>query len=141
MSNRENIMVHIVTELTADAAIKTVTREPKEITELSPQSFPHVLIEAANETREHASFGNTVRRESTMDVVLNGIVHGSDRDSKRNTLIAAIESKLDEDVTLGGYAYDSEITEIQIREIAETAPYGQFAMVLQVKYFYDKGTP
>lgn len=141
MSKREDIIGHIVTELTGLAAVKTVTREPKEIGELSPQSFPHVLIEAANESREDASFGSGVRRVSNMEVILNGIVHGADRDSKRNTLIDAIETQLALDTSLGGNAYNSQITDIEIREIAETAPYGQVAMVLQVQYFYDKGTP
>jgi hypothetical protein len=141
MSNREAIVSSVVTQLTALTECRTVTREPRALEELSKSSFPHILVETANETRSTASFGAEVRRVSELEILLNVVVHGADRDQKRNTVIAAIETKLSLDPTFGGLCYNSEITEISIREIAESAPYGQAAVLLRVEYFYTRGTP
>ena len=141
MSKREDIVSSVVAQLELIPGIKTVTREPKSLEELSKSSFPHVLVETANETREHASFGAEVRRVSNLEILLNVVVHGSDRDYKRNTVIEEIETQLSVDSTFGGVCFDSSIDEISIREVAESAPYGQAAILLTVKYYYTKGTP
>ena len=51
-----------------------------------------------------------------------------------------IENKLALDTTLGGYAIDSGTSEIVIREVGETAPYGQAAMIHTVEYYHTRGT-
>jgi hypothetical protein len=140
-SLREQITAYLVTQLDSVAAVKSVTREPKSLEELSTRAMPHVLIETANETRENVSFGGEVRKVANLEVLLNIVVYGNNRDQQRNTVIEAIEAQLDLDSTLGGLAYDSETTEILIREIAEASPHGQAAMIINVKYYYTKGTP
>jgi len=139
MSKREDIAAHIVTQLGTVAQIKTVTREPTDLTQLATTSFPHVLVETANETREDISFSGAVRRESTMDFLINIVVHGNNRDTARNSIMELIEEKLSQDVTMGGNASNSGTSEILIREIAETAPFGQAAIVWTVKYYYTRG--
>jgi hypothetical protein len=137
-SKREDIVAHIVTQITSITDIKKVTRDPIDITQLSRESFPHVLIETANESRENASFGSEVRRVAELDVILNVIVMGNNRDQKRNTAIEQIEEKLMEDSTLGGNATDCQLLEVVIREIGESDPYGQAAMVFRCQYFYSR---
>ena len=140
-SKRELIVQNIVTQIQSIASIKLVSREPKDILELSVASFPHVLVETANETRDNSSFGTEVRKESQLEILLNVVVHGNNRDQQRNNAIEAIEQKLDIDVTRGGHAFDSELSEVTIRELNEAAPYGQAVMLFTIKYFYTKGTP
>ena len=137
-SKRENITAHIVSQLGAISEIKTVTREPKVISELAASSFPHCLVEAANETREDFSGGNEIRRKATMDVIINIIVYSNNRDQDRNTILEKIEEKLATDVTMGGNALNSASRDITIREIGETAPYGQAAIVYTVEYYYPR---
>lgn len=139
MSKREDIASHIVTQLGTITQVKTVTREPKDLAQLATTSFPHCLVETANETRETVSFGGDVRREGTIDFLINVVVHGDNRDSDRNDIMERIEEKLDQDVTMGGNAADGGVTEIIIREIGETAPFGQSAIVYTVKYYYSRG--
>ena len=75
-SKRELIVQNIVTQIQSIASIKMVTREPKDILELSVASFPPVLVETANETRDNSSFGTEVRKESELEILLNIVVHG-----------------------------------------------------------------
>tara|TARA_R100000426_G_scaffold87119_1_gene70437 strand:+ start:43 stop:468 length:426 start_codon:yes stop_codon:yes gene_type:complete len=140
MSKRENITAHIVSQISAISDVKSVTREPKVITELAATSFPHVMIETANEEREDFSFGNEIRRKATMDVLINVIVYSNNRDQSRNEILEKIEEKLALDTTLGGNALNSKTSEIIVREVGETAPYGQAAIVYTVEYYYTKGS-
>jgi hypothetical protein len=139
-SIRENIASHIVTQIDAISEVKTVTREPTDIAQLAVTSFPHVLVESANETRERLSIGTTPREESSIDFLINVVVHSNNRDSDRNSIIEKIEEKLALDTSLGGNASDSFTSEIIIREIAETKPYGQAALVYTAKYYYSRGS-
>lgn len=139
MSIREDITAHIVSQIGAITEVKTVTREPKVLTELATTSYPHVLVESANERREDSSFGNEVRRKATMDIILNVVVYSNNRDQSRNDIMEKIEEKLALDPTLGGNAINSGTSEIVIREIGETAPYGQAAIIYTVEYYYTRG--
>jgi endonuclease III len=139
MSIRENIASHIVTQIGNISEVKTVTREPTDISQLAVTSFPHVLVESANETRETISIGDTPRRESTLDFLINVVVHGNNRDTSRNSIMEKIEEKLALDRTLSSNASDSFVSEIIIREIAETKPFGQGAIVYTAKYYYASG--
>lgn len=140
MSKREDITAHIASQIDAITEVKTVSREPKALTELAATAFPHVLVETANERRTDSSYGNEIRRKATMDVIINVVVYSNNRDQTRNTIIELIEEKLALDTTLGGDAINSGTSEIVIREIGETAPYGQAAIILQVEYFYTRGS-
>jgi hypothetical protein len=139
MSIREDITAHIVSQISAITEVKTVTREPKVLTELAVTSYPHVLVESANEGREDSSYGNEIRRKATMDIILNVVVYSNNRDQSRNTIMEKVEEKLALDVTLGGKAINSGVSEIVIREIGETAPYGQAAIIYNVEYYYTRG--
>jgi hypothetical protein len=139
MSIREDITAHIVSQIGAITEVKTVTREPKVLTELATTSYPHVLVESANERREDSSFGNEVRRKATMDIILNVVVYSNNRDQSRNDIMEKIEEKLALDPTLGGNAINADTSEIVIREIGETAPYGQAAIIYTVEYYYTRG--
>ena len=139
-SIRENIASHIVTQINAITGVKTVTREPTDIAQLAVTSFPHVLVESANETRENSSIGTAPRQESTIDLLINVVVHGNNRDSDRNSIIEQIEEKLALDTSLGGNASDSFTSEVIIREIGETKPYGQGALVYTAKYYHNRGS-
>ena len=139
MSKREDIASHIVTQIGTITQVKTVTREPKDLAQLAVTSFPHVLVETANEVRETISIGDSPRREGTIDFLINVVVHGDNRDTDRNDIMERIEEKLDLDTTMGGNAADGGVSEIIIREIGETAPFGQSAIVYTVKYYYERG--
>jgi len=139
MSIREDITAHIVSQINAITEVKTVTREPKVLTELAVTSYPHVLVESANERREDSSYGNEIRRKATMDIILNIVVYSNNRDQSRNTIMEKVEEKLALDVTLGNKAINSGVAEIVIREIGETAPYGQAAIIYTVEYYYTRG--
>jgi len=139
-SIRENIASHLVTQINAITGVKTVTREPTDIAQLAVTSFPHVLVESANETRENSSIGSAPRQESTIDFLINVVVHGNNRDSDRNSIIEKIEEKLALDTSLGGNASDSFTSEVIIREIGETKPYGQGALVYTAKYYHARGS-
>ena len=141
MSSREAITQYIVDKIAEVRYVKSVTREPKSLEELSRNSFPHVLVETANEARDNSSFGLNIRQQSDLDLLINIVVHGDERDSQRNLILEAIERKLHEDSTLGGLAMDSLVTRIQIREIAEADPYATAAMVYTVRYYYNRGNP
>lgn len=139
MSIREDIANHIVTQIGAITEVKTATREPTDIAQLAVTSFPHVLVESANETRENSSIGDAPRQEATIDFLINVVVHSNNRDSDRNSILEKIEEKLALDSTLGGNASDSYTSEVVIREIAETKPYGQAALVYTAKYYHARG--
>lgn len=141
MSKREDIATQIVKSLKTVRAVKSVTREPKRIDELSRASFPHVLVESANEIRDVSSFGQTVRHQADIDFLINIVVMGKDRDSQRNNILAAIEETLQADATLAGLVHDSYVTQIQIREIEEAEPMATAAMIYTVRYYYDRGQP
>ena len=141
MSKREDIAKRIVAAIDEVRYVKSVTREPKALSEISKQAFPHVLVESANEVRDVASFGETIRHVADIDFLINCVVMGKDRDSQRNLILQAIEEKLQSDSTLEGLVYDSYVTQIQIREIEEAEPYATAAMIYTVRYYFDRGQP
>lgn len=141
MSKREDIAKRIVEVIDSVRSVKTVTREPKSLEELSRAAFPHVLVESANEVRDVASFGETIRHVADIDFLINTVVMGKERDSQRNLVLQAVEEKLQADPTLAGLVHDSYVTEIQIREIEEAEPYATAAMLYTVRYYFDRGQP
>ena len=100
-----------------------------------------MLVESANEVRDVASFGETIRHVADIDFLINCVVMGKDRDSQRNLILQAIEEKLQSDSTLEGLVYDSYVSQIQIREIEEADPYATAAMIYTVRYYYDRAQP
>ena len=141
MSRREDIAKHLIEQLKQVRYIKNISRNPINATQLAKDQFPFVVIETANEVRENSSFSNEVRQVADVDYVINVFVSGDEGDSRRNDVIEQIEKKLQTDSTLNGLAYDSMVSEIQVREIANNDPYAQAVIVYTVKYHYKRGTP
>ena len=141
MSKREDIAKYLVEQLEQVRYIKNVSRNPINATQLPKDQFPYVVIESANEVREPSSFSNEVRQVADIDYVINVFVSGDELDSRRNDIMEEVEKKLQKDSTLNGNAYDSYVSEIQVREIENNDPFAQSAMVYTVRYFYKRGTP
>jgi len=141
MSNRERIATYMMDKLSEIRYIKNLTREPKSVDELARTSFPHILVETADETREDYHTGTSGSRTATIEFLINVVVHGQDRDSQRNLIFEAIERKLEEDRTFGGLLFNSGVTEVLTREIDSAEPYGHGAIVFSATYHYDRAKP
>ena len=120
MSVRESIADNLVETLQATidpVAIKYVTREPFDFDKLSSAQFPAILVRSAGEDREDSSIGGSItQRMATINYEFICYVKGFVIDSARNNLIEAIEEALDVDRLRGGYALDTQITNIEIDE-------------------------
>lgn len=141
MSKREEIAEYIATKIAEVRYVKSVTRQPKTLDQVARSDFPHVLIETANETRSNSSFGNTIRQEAELDLLINCVVMGANIDSQRNMIAEAVEKKLHEDATLGGRCFDSYVSEVAVSNTADNEPYGTIAVIYTVKYYYDRKQP
>jgi hypothetical protein len=148
-SIREQIAENIEQTLAdiADPQPVLVTREPFEVEKLAITQFPAVLIQLGTESRETVSMGpsGTGRRTGTIVYTIRGFVRGTSLDSRRNQLIDAIESALDQDryrgltLTLeGARVIDSQVTEIEV--ITRQPPLAEFTVTFAVRYVYVRGT-
>ena len=143
MSVRERIANNLVETLQATidpVAIKYVTREPFDFDKLSSAQFPAILVRSAGEDREDSSIGGSItQRMATINYEFICYVKGSVIDSARNNLIEAIEQALDVDRLRGGYALDTQITNIEIDE-GSIDPIGGIIITVRVLYQYTRGT-
>jgi hypothetical protein len=143
MSVRENIENNLVATLQAvvtPVRIKYVTREPFDFTDLSSAQFPAILVRSAGEDREDSSIGGSItQRMGTINYEFICYVKGAVIDSARNNIIAAIEQALDIDRLRGGYALDTQITNIEIDE-GSIDPIGGVIITVRVMYQYTRGT-
>ena len=141
MSVRENVAANLVTTLQAitSPVIKKVTREAFDFDKLSNAQFPAVLVRTANETREDSSIGGSMTsRMSTIDYELICFVKHKNIDTARNQLIEAIDEKLDEDRTRGGYSIDTQVTSVEVDD-GTIDPVGGVIVTVRVEYFYTRG--
>jgi len=143
MSVRENIANNLVATLQAvvtPVRIKYVTREPFDFTKLSSAQFPAILLRSAGEDREDSTIGGSIsQRMATINYQFICYVKGVVIDSDRNNIIAAIEQALDVDRLRGGYALDTQITNIEIDE-GSIDPIGGVIITVRVMYKYTRGT-
>jgi len=143
MSVRESIANNLVETLQATidpVAIKYVTREPFDFDKLSSAQFPAILVRSAGEDREDSSIGGSItQRMATINYEFICYVKGFVIDSARNNLIEAIEEALDVDRLRGGYALDTQITNIEIDE-GSIDPIGGIIITVRVLYQYTRGT-
>jgi len=143
MSVRENIANNLVATLQAvvtPVRIKYVTREPFDFTKLSSAQFPAILVRSAGEDREDSTIGGSIsQRMATINYEFICYVKGVVIDSDRNNIIAAIEQALDVDRLRGGYALDTQITNIEIDE-GSIDPIGGVIITVRVMYKYTRGT-
>lgn len=135
-SYRENIAKDIQSSIKSIKAVKYVSRDVFEADELSDAQFPAVLIQSGSETKTDIAMGWT--RQGTIEYILTGFVKGKYLDSARNNLCDQIEEKLYEDVSRGGYAIDTLVTEINTDE-GVIFPLGAIQMIVQVNYTHQNG--
>lgn len=135
-SYRENIAKDIESSIKSIKAVKYVSRDVFEADELSDAQFPAVLIQSGSETKTDIAMGWT--RQGTIEYILTGFVKGKYLDSARNNLCDQIEEKLYEDVSRGGYAIDTLVTEINTDE-GVIFPLGAIQMIVQVNYTHQNG--
>lgn len=141
MSVRENVATNLVTTLKAISTpnVKKVTREPFDFDKLSNAQFPAILVRTANETREDASIGGSMSsRQATIDYELVCFVKHKNIDTARNQLIEAIDEKLDDDRTRGGYAIDTQVISVEVDD-GTIDPIGGVIVTVQILYSYTRG--
>ena len=143
MSIRESIAENIITTLqdvVAPVRISYVTREPFQFDKLSNAQYPAVLVRTADENREDSTIGGSIgKRIATINYELVCFVKAGIIDQARNNIIEAIEEGLDVDRTRGGFAKDTQITQVEIDE-GSIDPIGGVILTVRVMYEYTRGT-
>jgi hypothetical protein len=134
-SYREQIAKDVEKAIKAVKMTKLVSRDMFEIDELSDAQFPAVLITTGSEIKTDLT---TTDRQGTIEYILTGFVKGKYLDTARNKLCDELEQKLYEDVTRGGYATDTMVTEINTDE-GVIFPLGAIQMVVRIEYIHPKG--
>ena len=134
-SYREQIAKDVEKSIKAVKMTKLVSRDMFEIDELSDAQFPAVLITTGSEIKTDIAMSE---RMGTIEYILTGFVKGKYLDTARNKLCDELEQKLYEDVTRGGYASDTMVTEINTDE-GVIFPLGAIQMVVRIEYIHPKG--
>jgi hypothetical protein len=144
-SLRERIVKNTVITLQeiADPQVVLVTREPFDVEKLAITQFPALLVNFNTELRESVSMGEVAvgRRTGTIVIDIRGFVRGTEIDTLRNTLIAAVEDALDRDRYLGlksAGVLGSQITEITV--VPRLAPLGEIGLRYEITYNYLRGS-
>ena len=135
-SYRENIAKDIVASLKSIKSVKYVTRDVFEPDEISDAQIPAVLVQSGSELKTDITMGYA--REGTIEYILTGFVKGKYLDSARNKLLDEIEEKLYEDVSRGGYAIDTLVTEVNTDE-GVLFPMGAIQIIVRIQYIHQKG--
>lgn len=143
MSVRESIAENIINTLqdvVAPVRISYVTREPFQFDKLSNAQYPAVLVRTADENREDSTIGGSIgKRIATINYELVCFVKAGLIDQARNNIIETIEEGLDVDRTRGGFAKDTQITQVEIDE-GSIDPIGGVILTVRVMYEYTRGT-
>jgi hypothetical protein len=145
MSVRENIASNLLSVISSISSptIKKATRQPFLLDELSEQQYPAVIVQTSEENRDDSELGNGAKtRHGTIDFVILGFVKGAEAniDTARNTLITAIETAIETDITRNGNALDSEVIQVETDE-GSLFPVGGIRMTIRCMYEYQSGTP
>ena len=143
MSVRESIAANIINTLKdviAPVRISYATREPFQFDKLSNAQYPAVLVRTADENREDSTIGGSIgKRIATINYELVCFVKAGLIDQARNNIIETIEEGLDVDRTRGGFAKDTQITQVEIDE-GSIDPIGGVILTVRVMYEYTRGT-
>lgn len=143
MSIRESIAENIIATLESvvlPVRISYVTREPFQFDKLSNAQYPAVLVRTADENREDSTIGGSIgKRMATINYELVCFVKAGLIDQARNNIIETIEEGLDVDRTRGGFAKDTQITQVEIDE-GSIDPVGGVILTVRVLYEYTRGT-
>ena len=135
-SYRENIAKDIVKSLKSIKSVKFVTRDVFEPDEISDAQIPAVLVQSGSELKTDIHMGYS--REGTIEYILTGFVKGKYLDSARNKILDEIEEKLYEDVSRGGYAIDTLVTEVNTDE-GVLFPLGAIQIIVRIQYIHQSG--
>jgi len=135
-SYRENIAKDLVKVLKGVKSIKFVTRDVFEPDEISDAQIPAVLIQSGSELKTDITMG--YQREGIIEYILTGFVKGKYLDSARNKLLDEIEEELYKDVSRGGYAIDTLVTEVNTDE-GVLFPLGAIQIIVRIQYIHQSG--
>jgi len=148
MSNiRDDIAKDIVQQLQGIEVPKVVlvSRNPINPTDLSIAQFPAIVVRTTSELRTDEAMVTTrfgeieytiqcyVRANSSATTVNNSI------DEQKNTLVEAIEEKLEEDRKRNELALNSYVTNV-IADDGSIFPIGRVDITYIVRYKYTRGT-
>tara|TARA_A100001388_G_scaffold73131_1_gene51848 strand:- start:2699 stop:3136 length:438 start_codon:yes stop_codon:yes gene_type:complete len=145
MSKRENIASNVVSTISgmSSPSIKKISRQPFPLDELSQQQYPAVLVQTIEETKEDQELGTGAKtRLSTLEILVQCYIKGSENniDTERNNLATAIETELESDITRGGNALDTQVTNIET-DGGQLFPFGAVNLTISVLYEHQSGTP
>lgn len=139
-SIREKIAIDIVSVLKQIDHPKPilVTREPIKPTDVSQAQMPALLIRTLGETRSDEAMGSTLTRLATIQYEIRGYTRVPLVDTQVNEMVEAIETKLDADRTRGGDALNTTVDSVEANTDV-TLPYGEFVMIVNVLYKFNRG--
>jgi len=136
----DNIVTTLTTSVTSPVSIKMATRQPFDFDKLSNAQFPAVLVRTADESREDSSIAGTMgKRMASINYELVCFVKSGIIDQARNNIIEAVEEGLELDRTRGGFALDTQLTNIEVDE-GSIDPVGGVILTVRVVYEYTRGT-
>lgn len=141
MSIRNSIAENIVETLkdTSDPKPVFVTRESIDQNNLARQQFPCVVVRTSDETRsELTMLGNLGSRFSTMNVVCECYVTGTNIDHERNEIAERVEEALVADLTRGGVAKNTKLIELAVDEGIDKR-FGLISLTFDIEYIYTRG--
>tara|TARA_R110000772_G_scaffold155797_1_gene266864 strand:+ start:373 stop:804 length:432 start_codon:yes stop_codon:yes gene_type:complete len=141
MSKRNNITNNVVQILTDSNDPKPVyvTREVIDVEKLARAQFPAVVVRSGDESRtEFTMQGPLGSRRSIFDVICDCYVTGTDLDRQRNDIAERVEEALVADITRGGFAIDTRLSDLTVDQEIDTR-FGLITLTFEVEYIYTRG--
>jgi len=141
MSIRNSIAENIVETLTDTNDPKPiyVTRESIDLENLSRAQFPSIVVRTSDEVRsELTMLGNSGSRFSTMNVVCECYVTGTNIDHQRNEVAERVEEALVADLTRGGVAKNTKLVELTVDQGIDKR-FGLISLTFDIEYIYTRG--
>lgn len=143
MSTRESIAGNLLTTLTnmtTPVTLKKVERDSFDFERLSNAQFPAAWIQSGEESKTSITVGSSSKIKGIISYTIIGFVKSSSIDTSRNQLIESIEIALFDDVTRGGYAIETKVTDVSTDEGA-IDPVGGIVVSVEIEYHYLRGNP
>lgn len=143
MSTRESIAGNLLTTLTnmtTPVTLKKVERDSFDFERLSNAQFPAAWIQSGAESKTSITVGSSSKIKGIISYTIIGFVKSSSIDTSRNQLLESIEIALFDDVTRGGYAIETKVTDVSTDEGA-IDPVGGIVVSVEIEYHYIRGNP
>lgn len=145
---RENILANIKTTLAsitvANGYVNTITNVDRwKSIGNDLETMPSIVIAAGSEGCREDSF-NLVHCELTVMLSLwyrHPETDATYSDTKLNSLLGDIKKALNVDVTRGGYAQDTQITEIEPFDVEQGQPHVGLLISVRVNYRHRNNDP